>query len=133
MGFPTYYFGLMKHRNASFDHAFINTNYSRAWRQRYADEQMHRIDPIVSHCSQNLVPLVWKSRTERSEQHAAFYEWADECGMRSGVSFPMHGLSGEFGIISFVDVVPERVMDFATLSALALIRDHAFESALKFL
>ncbi|HEY0567355.1 MAG TPA: LuxR C-terminal-related transcriptional regulator, partial [Xanthobacteraceae bacterium] len=58
-------------------------------------------------------------------------------GIRSGITFPIHGRNGEVGLISFAsDLQPgpqfnERVMHYQ--GDLSLVRDYAFESSLKFI
>lgn len=129
-GFSQFFFGLARDRG-SIDGAFISTNYASEWREKYEQEQLHGIDPIVAHCSRNIVPLIWDDADFSGDLESRFYEQACAYGLRSGVSFPMHGQAGEFGIISFADASNAQPFGFRTLSALALIRDFAFASSLQ--
>jgi LuxR family quorum-sensing transcriptional regulator LasR len=63
------------------------------------------------------------------------YEQACGYGIRSGVTWPIHGAGGEFGLISFASDAPASGAfgrDIrAAMPMLSLIRDYAFESSLR--
>jgi LuxR family quorum-sensing transcriptional regulator LasR len=87
------------------------------------------------------LPLVWQADTFRSPAERAMYEEWCSYGIRAGVSVPIHGPNGEFGMLSFAcDPQPERpglTPNFARevvalLPELALVRDYAFASGVRF-
>lgn len=135
-GFGKVLFGMSGSRHARLDSAFIQTNYPSKWRERYDAERMAYIDPIISHCLQSTLPLIWQPELFRSQAQRALYEDACAHGLRAGVTFPVHGPNGEFGVLSFAqDTQPDglwtrRVMEL--LPDLALVRDYAFASAVRF-
>jgi len=135
-GFDKVLFAMSGSRHARLDNAFIQTNYPAKWRERYDAERMAYIDPIISHCLQSTLPLIWQPELFRSQAQRALYDDACAHGLRAGVTLPIHGPSGEFGILSFGGNAPadpawtRRVTSL--FPELALMRDYAFASAVRF-
>jgi len=136
-GFDQVLYGAVGSRHAKLETAFLQSNYSSAWRDRYDTDKLHYVDPTVGHCLTSSLPIVWEPDTFDAPREREFYEEACGHGIRSGITFPIHGPNGEFGVISFAsDTLPDGKFDeqIATYMAdLSLIRDYAFESSLKFL
>jgi LuxR family quorum-sensing transcriptional regulator LasR len=66
------------------------------------------------------------------------YEEASSYGLRSGITYPIHGPNGEFGVISFVSDTlsgkkSRRILNHQLLASLSMVRDVVFESSLQFL
>jgi LuxR family transcriptional regulator, quorum-sensing system regulator LasR len=135
-GFDKVLFGLSGSRHARLENAFIQSNYPPAWRERYDAERLAYVDPVVSHCLQSTLPVIWQPELFRSPAQRALYDDACGHGLRAGVTFPIHGPSGEFGLLSFAsDAVPDaayvrKIMGM--LADLALVRDYTFASAVRF-
>lgn len=135
-GFQNTIFGIVPNKNCPLENAFITSNYSREWRETYDNERFHYIDPTVSHCLSSCTPLVWEPKCFKSDNEKCLYEEASGYGIRSGVTFPIHGPNGEFGVVSFVsDALPNKsfmknLSD--SISSLSLLRDYIFESSRKF-
>jgi LuxR family quorum-sensing transcriptional regulator LasR len=135
-GFDKLLVGMSGSRHARLENAFIQTNYPPKWRERYEAERFAYVDPVVSHCMASTLPLVWQPELFRSPLQRSLYEEACSHGVRAGVTFPMHGPNGEFGLLSFaVDQQPDahfvRQVN-GMLPQLALIRDYAFASGVRF-
>jgi LuxR family quorum-sensing transcriptional regulator LasR len=135
-GFEKVLFAMSGSRHARLEHAFFQTNYPRPWRERYEAERLAYVDPLVSHCLASTLPLVWQADTFRSPAQRAMYEEGCVHGIIAGVSFPIHGPNGEFGMLSFA-CDPGSDGRFARevvslLPELALVRDHAFASGVRF-
>ncbi|MBW8898318.1 MAG: LuxR family transcriptional regulator, partial [Massilia sp.] len=135
-GFDKVLFGLAPTRHARLEQAFVQSNYPVRWRERYDAERYAYIDPVVSHCMTSLLPLVWVPELFRSPVQRNFYDEACSHGLRAGVSLPIHGPNGEFGVLSFgaaVEADERFVREVGTmLPELALIRDYAFTSGVRF-
>lgn len=129
-GFEKVLFAMSGSRHARLEHAFFQTNYPRPWRERYEAERLAYVDPLVSHCLASTLPLVWQADTFRSPAQRAMYEEGCVHGIRAGVTFPIHGPNGEFGMLSFACASPREVGGL--LPELALVRDHAFASGVRF-
>jgi len=136
-GFDQVLYGAVGSKHAKLENAFLHSNYSPAWRARYDAEKLAYVDPTVSHCLGSSLPIVWEPGTFESPAQQALYEEACGHGVRSGITFPIHGQNGEFGCLSFAsDVGPSHDCDDAIgfqMPSLSLIRDYAFESSLKFI
>jgi LuxR family quorum-sensing transcriptional regulator LasR len=135
-GFGKVLFSMSGSRHARLDNAFIQSNYPAAWRERYDAERYAYVDPTVTHCLASTLPLVWQPELFRSPTQRLLYEEACSHGIRAGVSFPIHGPNGEFGMLCFAtntaaDAAFVREVN-AMLPDLALVRDYAFATAVRF-
>ena len=135
-GFTQTIYGLVLNKKQPLENAFLRSNYAPHWRQIYDSEKLHYIDPTVTHCLKSTLPLVWEPSIFKSPAEKQFYEEACGYGLRSGITYPIHGANGEFGVVSFVcDLSSGKgfMRDLKrSLPELALIRDFVFESSLKF-
>ncbi len=135
-GFTHTLFGVIPNRSASLDAAYLTSNYPVEWRKICDKMRVHYVDPIVSHCLHSTLPFIWKTSTFRGKHQAALYEQAAGYGLCSGVSLPIHGTGGQFGVLSFAGPDaehPARTSSLQDLAMLTLIRDYALESAQRFL
>lgn len=136
-GFDQVLYGVVASKHMKLEAAFLRSNYSPKWRATYDTEKLAYVDPTVGHCLNSSLPIIWKPETFRTPTQRALYEEASGHGIRSGITFPIHGPNGEFGVISFAsDKLPSDKFDLApgeAMAALSLIRDYAFESSLKFI
>jgi len=135
-GFAQTVYGVVPDKRQPLENAFLRSNYSPSWRHHYDSEKLHYIDPTVAHCLRSTVPLIWEPTTFKSDAEKKFYEEACAYGLRSGITYPVHGPNGEFGVISFVSDISsgaefQRELN-QSLAHLALVRDFVFESSLKF-
>ncbi|MBZ2209454.1 helix-turn-helix transcriptional regulator [Massilia soli] len=132
-GFDQVVYGVVGSRQDKLESAFLQSNYSSSWRDRYDADRLHYVDPTVSHCLASSLPIVWEPETFNGARQRAFYEEACGHGIRSGITFPIHGPNGEFGVVSFAsDALPDPREATQAIASLALIRDYAFESSLRF-
>ncbi len=136
LGFESVMYAAVPSRHAGVELSFVHSNYSAEWREHYLSEKFYEVDPTVHHCRTSVLPLVWEPDTFSQRSEHDMYEEASGFGIRSGITFPMHGCNGETGLISFAtDVLPDhhfndRLMHF--MADLSLLRDYAFESSLPF-
>jgi LuxR family quorum-sensing transcriptional regulator LasR len=136
-GFDRVLYGMVGSRHAKLEHAFIQSNFSPKWRERYNANRLAYIDPRVTHCLSSSLPLVWMAQTFHTPAQRALYEEACSYGPRAGVILPVHGPNGEFGVFTVaIDERPGPGFDRAvaeSMPSLTLIRDYAFASAQRFL
>ncbi|MGZ5200612.1 MAG: autoinducer binding domain-containing protein [Telluria sp.] len=132
-GFDQVLYGAVPSRHAKFENAFLVSNYSPAWRDHYDAERLAYVDPTVGHCLVSSLPIVWEPDAFAGPASRALYEEACAYGIRSGVTLPIHGPNGEFGVLSFASDAPPDAKFAREVRAimpdLALIRDYAFESS----
>jgi len=135
-GFERVLFAMSGSRHARLDNAFVQSNYPSAWRERYDAERYAYVDPAVTHCLSSTLPIVWQPDLFRSQTQRIMYEEACSHGLRAGVSFPVHGPGGEFGMLSFAtNTAPDAAFVRRTgdiLPDLALVRDYAFATGSRF-
>lgn len=137
LGFDQVLYGMVGSRHAQFERAFLRSNYSSAWRELYDAARLAYVDPTVGHCLSSTLPIVWEPAIFDGPEGSALYEEACAHGIRTGVTLPVHGPNGEFGVLSFAsDAPPGR--EFSrhiahVMPALSLVRDYAFASAIRFL
>ena len=135
-GFSHILFGIVPNKTTPFHRAFLKSNYPASWRNTYDEQQLHTVDPTVSHCLSSVLPIAWNSSTFTGPRQHEFYEEACSYGLRSGISYPIHGTSGEFGVMSFITADSQHLANTSDLNAMAklsLIRDYATASSMKFL
>ncbi len=89
----------------------VISGYPTEWREHYENCGYMAFDPTVRHCASRVTPAVWRdldiSKESRDQQTVRrFWQEADDFGLRSGVSFPIHGQSGEFGMLSLASPEP---------------------------
>ncbi|MDB5962480.1 MAG: hypothetical protein JWP59_3774 [Massilia sp.] len=137
LGFSSVMYAALPSKHANLETSFLQSNYSQTWRRRYETEKLHHVDPTVHHCMTSVLPLVWQPEAFSRTEQAAMYEEASGHGIRSGITFPMHGCNGEAGLISFAsDMAPGPAFNARLtryMSELSLVRDYAFEASLPFL
>ncbi len=135
-GFDSVLYGAVGSKHVKLETAFLHSNYSSTWRAHYDAEKLHYVDPTVTHCMSSALPIVWEPDTFHAPNQRELYEEACAYGIRSGITFPIHGPNGEFGVVSFAsDALPNGQFDSMIgqlMPALSLIRDYAFESSLRF-
>jgi LuxR family quorum-sensing transcriptional regulator LasR len=135
-GFDRVLYGMVPSRHARLENAFVTSSYSPEWRERYDAERFAYVDPTVGHCLTSNLPIIWAPGTFNSPAQRGFYEEACGFGIRAGVTLPVHGPNGEFGVLSFAsdiraDARYEREA-YQQMAALVLIRDYAFASSARF-
>ena len=136
LGFDKMLYAAVPSKHAKLETAFVQSNYDPAWRAYYDQALLHYIDPTIIHCLSSSVPLVWEPGLYRSAAQRAMYQESCGYGLRAGVTFPVHGPNGEFGVLSFAsDRMPGALYDVLIgnlMPTLSLVRDYTFESSLRF-
>src|SRR3989338_2996584 len=118
------------------EHAFLHTNYSTEWLDRYHTQKLGHVDPVATHCVRKSTPLIWSPNIFSGHKQKEMYEEASGHGLRSGVTLPIHGARGEMGILCFVtNTKPDKRCQHninRSLPELSYFRDFIFESSLQF-
>ncbi|MFP5393744.1 MAG: helix-turn-helix transcriptional regulator, partial [Gammaproteobacteria bacterium] len=136
LGFDKVLYGAVPSRHARLEEPFVQSNYSPEWRAHYDEQRLAYIDPTVAHSLHSAMPFIWRPEAFCTLEQQAMYEEARSHGIRSGITLPVHGPNGEFGVLSFAsDSAPNA--DFArhveqVTPMLSAIRDYAFASSLRF-
>ncbi len=117
--------------------AFLHHNYPSRWLNKYDEEKMGHIDPVVSHCVAKSIPLIWSPDIFSTHRQHEMYEEACGYGIRAGVTLPIHGARGEFGVLCLVSAtMPDKRFaneSMRNIPALALFRDFISETSSQFM
>lgn len=93
------------------DDAIFLTNVPSKWTTRYLDEGYYDSDPIVRESAMSRLPTNWterlRTRTRSSQEDRMFMDALD-FGIRRGMSVPIHGPGGEFGLMSLYSEQSDR-------------------------
>jgi LuxR family quorum-sensing transcriptional regulator LasR len=139
MGYERTLLAIFPDRNTpvEVEFAFLHTSYSSSWLNKYDDEQMGQVDPVVSHCMNKSVPLIWSPQIFSTRSQNEMYEEACSHGLRSGVTLPIHGANSEMGILCFVsDTKPNNQAErdvVRSIPKLSYFRDIIFETSQQFM
>ncbi|HEJ9096410.1 TPA: LuxR family transcriptional regulator [Serratia odorifera] len=112
IGFDGYLLGVTGH-GRDINQAVVLTNHPPAWRETYTRLGYINTDPTVAHCLGGLFPLEWQACPITAET-APFWQEASYYGLAHGVSFPLHGVQGEQGILS-LSLGRQRQRDYREL------------------
>jgi LuxR family quorum-sensing transcriptional regulator LasR len=136
VGFEHVMYAVVHSRHAQYENAFVQSNYSTEWRERYDAERFAYVDPTVGHCLISNLPIVWEPEAFATAGGRILYEEACAYGMRSGVTLPIHGPNGEVGLLSLAsDAAPGASFTRAIahgMADLTLIRDYSFAASVPF-
>jgi LuxR family transcriptional activator of bioluminescence operon len=100
MGFEHFLYGVQVNTSLTRPYRFILSCYPENWRKHYDEEGYANIDPTVSHCAKTSIPIIWKNEIFKGRKEARVRSEAKDCGLVSGVSFPVHGSRGEAAMLS---------------------------------
>jgi DNA-binding CsgD family transcriptional regulator len=100
MGFEHFLYGVQVNTSLTRPYRFILSCYPENWRKHYDEEGYANIDPTVSHCAKTSIPIIWKNEIYKGRKEARVRSEAKDCGLVSGVSFPVHGSRGEAAMLS---------------------------------
>jgi DNA-binding CsgD family transcriptional regulator len=93
------------------DDAIVLTNVPAQWTDRYVDENYTENDPILRESALSRLPLTWTERLRsraRSSREDKMFTDAFDFGIRRGMTVPIHGPSGEFGVMSLYSDLTDR-------------------------
>lgn len=137
LGFDQIMFAVIPQPKISTKDVYMRTSYPAEWRNLYERQNLREVDPTVEYCFKSTAPLVWMPQSFKTSAQQSLYEEASAFGLRVGVTLPIHGPSGEVGMLTCVrDQAPNAafVKDLGQqLGSLTLLRDVAFDSMKKFI
>ncbi|THH36008.1 LuxR family transcriptional regulator [Aliishimia ponticola] len=81
-------------------HSGVGT-YSLEWRQKYEQQQFHRVDPVILGCYQRFHPVDWKQLDWSTKAARHFLRVATEYEVgNQGYSVPIRGPNGQFALFT---------------------------------
>lgn len=70
------------------------------WHERYVSRGYFKIDPVVRYAQTSSLPAIWSDQKFHDCRSREFWEEAWALGLRTGMSFSVHGQPGVTGILS---------------------------------
>ncbi|TFW31231.1 LuxR family transcriptional regulator [Duganella callida] len=132
LGFDRVMFAVIPQPKVSLSDVYMRSNYPTRWREQYDRDNLRAADPTVEHCFKASSPFIWMPQSFQGDQQHALYEEASSHGLKAGVTLPIHGSSGEIGMLTCVrDQAPGNgfINDLhQQLGQLTLLRDLAFDT-----
>ena len=75
-------------------------DYPEAWQLRYFEQNYVTIDPVVTRASQARIPYHWSEFRDLTPAQRRMFAEAQEFGLVSGLTVPIHGPAGEVFVAS---------------------------------
>lgn len=100
------------------------------WIERYSRDGMIARDPVVAAARRQLTPIRWDGVRGSDEQMDVMIE-AAKCGLRCGVSYPLHGPRGEHGVLSFITERYLTSLYIERAPTLAMVVPSVLEAAIR--
>ncbi len=83
------------------------SNYPVAWQKRYQKANYVDVDLTIQHARTKSSPLIWLNEDIKLDPiNRRLFDEASDYGIRSGITYPFHGVGSEFG--SFSATVADR-------------------------
>jgi len=100
MGYEHFLYGVRVNVSLTRPYQFIFSGYPKQWWEHYRESGYQNLDPIVRHSAKRVIPLMWDDRVFSLPEATTIMNEARDYGLASGISFPIHGLNCEFGLLS---------------------------------
>lgn len=115
--------------------------YPDNWVQHYFEREYIQIDPIISHCQDHAVPLLWQDAVDRTrrlldptaQRVRQMFSEACEFGLCGGLSVPLHGPGVSWGLMSYAGRSPGTRQFQRIMPDLHLLAHYVHEAARRFL
>lgn len=112
LGFEQFLYGVQFPNSFIKSRIVIISAYCPEWFSHYEAMGYRKVDPTVSHCQNQILPLSWDELDFSNENETIarqIMSEAREFGLKSGFSIPVHGANGEVALLSFASSVePEK-------------------------
>ncbi|KAF7774459.1 LuxR family transcriptional regulator, quorum-sensing transcription factor LasR [Pseudoalteromonas citrea] len=83
---------------------FVIDNYPSDWMSHYVGNDLKKNDPVVLHAQTSVTPIFWQNANiiSTTNPHAdiKIMQQAADAGLVDGITAPIRGMFGEFGLIS---------------------------------
>jgi len=82
-------------------HGGVISSYPESWFSRYQSQNYIEIDPLVTHCSKSIIPVVWHQQEQSKDKKVLkMFDEAIEHGLVAGATFSVIGKKSELAIFS---------------------------------
>lgn len=106
LGFQHFLYGLRIAVSLSQPRQFVLSGYPPGWRSRYDEQGFMSIDPVLARGAVSVMPFGWDEIDRTLPNNARLFEEAAAFGLHHGLTVPIHGANGEFGLMSLARLKP---------------------------
>jgi len=100
MGFEHFLYGMQLQTKSGPPWQFILSGYPEDWVKHYSDAGYQNVDPVVKHCIQNVIPVVWDDFVSLRPAAKKVMDEAKDFGLATGMSCPLRGFGNEQALLS---------------------------------
>ncbi|KTB55530.1 LuxR family transcriptional regulator [Pseudomonas sp. MAFF 301514] len=115
LGFQYCSFKMSSQHTKSQSNPIEHTNYPSEWTNVYAQAHYFDVDPVVKHCKEGVLPLVW--RKETFENLPSLWSLAQTLGVHNALTISVHDFRGVFSMLTLSrsqgDINPEELYEKA--------------------
>jgi DNA-binding CsgD family transcriptional regulator len=96
---------------------YVISGYPAGWVERYMSRNYFRVDPVVQHARETMLPAIWGDQLFCDGKSTEFWEEARVFGLQAGLSISVHEQPGVTGVFSLArdKVLEVRGQDLAAL------------------
>ncbi|OIN50064.1 LuxR family transcriptional regulator [Pseudomonas azotoformans] len=91
------------------------TNYSNEWKKLYDQAHYFDVDPVVKHCKECVLPIVWQEETFKDVP--SLWSLAQTLGVHKALTISVHDFRGVFSMLTLSrgkgDISPEELYEKA--------------------
>lgn len=103
LGFNHFFYGALLPASFAKPTLLIITDQPDDWREHYQQQDYLPIDPTAQHCINKVTPLLWSELDglrNHNKQVKKLFSEAEDFGVRTGVSIPLHSYGAEAAMLS---------------------------------
>ncbi|MGF1770518.1 LuxR family transcriptional regulator [Enterovibrio makurazakiensis] len=123
IGLEYYLLGYTSAESMTSPSTTIIDNYPPKWRETYEKEKLAQHDPTVDYCLNQNAPIIWEQLNcaplKRDQKNVMCR--ANDYGLKTGFSIPLHGVHSEFGMFSFGSSEQEKSPSFEAIQKAQII------------
>ena len=80
---------------------YVSVTYDEEWVKHYYEKSYFDVDPVLPAAKKSILPVDWQSFDISNQKVRRFFNEARDAGVgRNGISIPVRGRNGDFGVFS---------------------------------
>lgn len=100
LGFAYFLYGLRIAVTPSRPCQFVLSGYPKGWRSHYDEQGLMMVDPVLARAASTVTPFGWDELDRSTPAAEKLFSEAASFGLKHGLTIPLHGISGEIGIMN---------------------------------
>lgn len=101
LGFEHFLYGLRIAISLSRPCQFVLSGYPPRWRSHYDAQGFMAVDPVLVRGATSVLPFGWDEIDRSAPTTRRLFDDAASFGLCHGMTVPLHGMTGELGLMSF--------------------------------